>query len=169
MCSTRTRVSRAARTRNTHREQRVLLVAQVADDRDVEAGAWPVGAAELRRRLEDDARLAAQPGRQRSEAAFLQHDEFGGQLQRALAPALPTDVAVQIGAGQHQREATLADARRARRRSTRRERRACRAISASQRLAVPLLQYLTAHSGRQKSRPARRGVPVAVVGSAARA
>ena len=135
-------------------------MAQMADNRNVEAALVAGRRRQLRSRLEDDSRLAAQPGRQRCGAAFLQYHKFGGQLQRALGHTVAMDVAVQIRAGQHQREPTL------RMRGVKGCDRRGRApgVQCNQRiagLAVPLLQHLNATQRSKKSRPARRRVPVA--------
>ena len=100
---------------------------------------------ELRRRLVDHAALRAQGRLELEHALLLQHDEVRCLLQRALRARVGADVAVQVGAGQHDDQRPIGMRLGPRGDARRRLRRACSAISRShgspsQRCAMPMRQ-----------------------------
>ena len=167
------RMSRRPRQQARGGEQRLgrLLLAQMADHHRAQPPARLGQGPPRGGRLEDDAGLGANFGGQCLRPALLQDHQNPGQPQRAPGRRIAADVAIQVGAGQHQRQA----APRMRGAPTRRWRRpnAARAARSSRCPRPPAHPASPARCARDHA-PARcrcqrqRRLPVAVVGVAQR-
>jgi hypothetical protein len=121
-----------------------------------------------RRGLVDDARLAAQTGRQPPQRFLLQHDEAVGELERAARRGGRGQVAIQVGSGEHDGERparVLGSIARHRRVAALRVQREQQVAGR----AVPGERHRHAVAGAPQERgPAQRRVAVAVTRSGAR-
>ncbi|MNT04749.1 hypothetical protein D3C72_1393400 [compost metagenome] len=90
-----------------HGRQRVFFRPHVAHQYDVEVILAGRRGRACRGRLVDHPAPGAMRGRQFGQPFVLQHHQVGGEFERALGRCIGADVAVQIGAGQHDDQRTI--------------------------------------------------------------
>ena len=156
----RRRARRWREARRAHEGLRIFFIAQVADLGRRHAPAEPARAAPAPTGRSRALARGGLEARQRPPPAA----QRGRPAAASAARRVAADVAVQVGAGQHQDQGRGSGPRRLR--SRRAERRACSAISRSAAAwaAAPARRRCRCGRGCQNPRPAGCGVPVAVVG-----
>ena len=163
-------VSRQLGASRRHEGERVFFTAQVAHHHHPEnpggLARWPQGGCGL----VNDARLVTPLGWQGRQGRVLQHHQVAGQIQRLPGHVIVQNIAVQVGAGQHDHQRLvgpcLGPGGNGRRRAAgvQRDHRIGWRVFCHWRLRRPLRQQRNVTMIRQKLRPSVCGVPVAVVG-----